>query len=120
MADMNINWNPYSSGGAGLITQFGQASASSASTQNGAAAAQLVSVSIANGGGVVASYSNGIQTVVGQVATAVIGNPNTLIDVGNNDFGLSASTDNPRAAAEPWWAALWRPQMWTLPRNLPV
>jgi flagellar hook protein FlgE len=94
-ADMNVSWNPYSSAGAGLITQFGQASASSASTQNGAAAAQLVSVSISNGGGVVASYSNGIQTTVGQVATAVIGNPNTLIDVGNNDFGLSAATDNP-------------------------
>jgi flagellar hook protein FlgE len=94
-ADMNVSWNPYTSAGAGLITQFGQASASSASTQNGAAAAQLASVSIAAGGGVVASYSNGIQTTVGQLATAAIGNPNTLVDAGNNDYTLSAATDNP-------------------------
>jgi flagellar hook protein FlgE len=94
-ADMNVTWNPYTSAGAGLITQFGQASASSASTQNGAAASQLVSVSIASGGGVVANYSNGVQATVGQVATAAIGNPNTLIDAGGNDYNLSASTDNP-------------------------
>jgi flagellar hook protein FlgE len=94
-ADLNVTWNPYTSAGAGMITQFGQASASSANTQNGQAAAQLVSVAIANGGGVVASYSNGVQTTVGQLATAAIGNPNTLINLGNNDYGLSAATDNP-------------------------
>src|SRR6202050_1072460 len=60
-ADMNVTWNPYSTAGAGLITQFGQASASSGNTQNGEAAAQLVSVAIANGGGIVANYSDGIQ-----------------------------------------------------------
>ena len=47
-SDMNISWDPYNSG-IGRLTQFGQASASSASTQNGAAAAELVSVSISNG-----------------------------------------------------------------------
>lgn len=94
-ADLNVTWSPYTSGGAGMITQFGQASASSANTQNGQAAAQLVSVAIANGGGVVASYSNGVQTTVGQLATAAIGNPNTLVNLGDNDYGLSAATDNP-------------------------
>jgi len=94
-ADMNISWNPYDAAGAGLVTQFGQASASSANTQNGAAAAQLVSVSIANGGAVMASYSDGIQLNVGQIAVAAIGNPNTLINAGNNEFTLAADTDNP-------------------------
>jgi len=94
-ADMNVTWNPYTAGGAGLITQFGQASASSANTQNGEAAAQLVSVSIANGGGIVANYSDGIQVTVGQVAVAAIGNASTLINAGNNQYSLSASTDNP-------------------------
>jgi len=94
-ADMNVTWNPYTAAGAGLITQFGQASASSANTQNGEAAAQLVSVSIANGGGIVANYSDGIQVTVGQVAVAAIGNPSTLINAGNNQYSLSASTDNP-------------------------
>ena len=94
-ADMNVTWNPYTAAGAGLITQFGQASASSANTQNGEAAAQLVSVSIANGGGIVANYSDGIQVTVGQVAVAAIGNASTLINAGNNQYSLSASTDNP-------------------------
>ena len=90
---MNVTWNPYTAGGAGLITQFGQASASSANTQNGEAAAQLVSVSIANGGGIVANYSDGIQVTVGQVAVAAIGNASTLINAGNNQYSLSASTE---------------------------
>jgi len=94
-ADMNVTWNPYSTAGAGMITQFGQASASSGNTQNGEAAAQLVSVSIANGGAIVANYSDGIQTTLGQVAVAAIGNPSTLINAGNNQYSLSANTDNP-------------------------
>jgi flagellar hook protein FlgE len=94
-ADMNVTWNPYSSAGAGLITQFGQASASSASTQNGEAAAELVSVNIADGGAVVANYSDGVQTTVGQVAIASIGNPNTLVSTGNNNYALTAATDIP-------------------------
>src|ERR1700722_5075034 len=94
-ADMNVTWNPYTAAGSGLITQFGQASASSANTQNGEAAAQLVSVSIANGGAIMANYSDGIQQTVGQVAVAAIGNPSTLINAGNNQNTLSAATDNP-------------------------
>src|SRR5579863_8542724 len=34
-SDMNVTWNPYDSTGAGMITQFGQPSNSSANTQNG-------------------------------------------------------------------------------------
>ncbi|MCU1236653.1 MAG: protein of unknown function domain protein, partial [Candidatus Solibacter sp.] len=34
-ADMHLNWNPFTSSGAGRITQFGQLSAPSASSQNG-------------------------------------------------------------------------------------
>jgi flagellar hook protein FlgE len=94
-SDMNVTWNPYTSAGTGLITQFGQASAASANTQNGAAAAELVSVTIANGGTIVANYSDGVQTTVGQVALAAIGNPNTLVVAGNNNFTLSAMTDDP-------------------------
>ena len=39
-------------------------------TQDGAAAANLTSVGLANGGQVVAQYSNGQQVVVGQMAMA--------------------------------------------------
>ncbi len=93
-ADMAISWDPYNSG-VGRITQFGQPSASSASNQNGSAAAQLVHVGLSDGGMIVAQYSNGVQTVVGQLAMASVRNPATLIAAGNNSFSLSALTANP-------------------------
>jgi flagellar hook protein FlgE len=94
-ADMHITWNPYTAAGAGRITQFGQPSAPSASSQNGSAAAQLVRVGLADGGRVLAQYSNGDQVVVGQLAMASIRNPDTLLAAGNNNFQLSARTATP-------------------------
>jgi flagellar hook protein FlgE len=94
-ADMNISWDPYTPTGTGRITQFGQPSASSASSQNGKSAGQLVHVGLADGGGILAQYSNGDQVVVGQVALANIRNADTLIATGNNSFQLSARTATP-------------------------
>jgi flagellar hook protein FlgE len=93
-SDLNITWDPYNNG-VGRITQFGQSSAASASSQNGAAAAELTSVSISNGGAITAQYSDGVQATVGQIALAAISNPDTLVDVGNNDYQLSAATSDP-------------------------
>jgi flagellar hook protein FlgE len=93
-ADMDTSWDPYN-GSAGRITQFGQPSATSASAQDGSAPAQLVSVGMADGGGIVAQYSNGQQITLGQVAMASIRNPESLIAVGNNDFQLSSLTASP-------------------------
>lgn len=98
-ADMNLTWDPYTSAGAGRITQFGQPSAPSASAQNGSAAAQLVRVGLADGGRVLAQYSNGDQVVVGQLAMASIRNPDTLLAAGNNNFSLSARTATPSIGA---------------------
>jgi flagellar hook protein FlgE len=94
-SDMNVSWSLYNSDGSGRITQFSQPSASSASSQNGAGAAELVSVGLANGGGIVAQYSDGTQLTVGQVAVASVRNPSTLVAVGNNDFQLSQLTAAP-------------------------
>jgi len=93
-SDMNISWNLYN-GTTGRITQFGQPSAASASSQNGETAGQLVHVGLADGGGILADYSNGDQVIVGQVALASIRNPDTLIASGNNSFQLSARTATP-------------------------
>ena len=70
-ADMHLTWDPYTDAGAGRITQFGQPSAPSANSQNGSAAAQLVRVGLADGGQILAQYSNGDQVVVAQLAMAV-------------------------------------------------
>ncbi|MBV9742687.1 MAG: flagellar hook-basal body complex protein, partial [Acidobacteriia bacterium] len=94
-ADMNLNWNLYNSSGAPDITQFSQASAPASNSQNGAPAAQLYQVSIADGGGVVAEYTNGTKVTVGQIAMAGIENPATLVAVGNNNYQLSGATAAP-------------------------
>src|SRR5207302_10115543 len=78
-ADLHLQWNPYTTGGTGRITQFGQPSAPSASSQNGSAAAQLIRVGLADGGKMLAQYSDGQQVIVGQVAMASVRNPESLI-----------------------------------------
>lgn len=94
-SDMNLSWDPYTAAGTGRITQFGQPSASSASSQNGSGAAQLDHVGLATGGRILAEYTDGTQVVVGQVAMAAIRNPDSLIAAGNNAFQLSSLTANP-------------------------
>lgn len=93
-ANMNVNWNLYSDGSAD-ITQFAQASATSAQSQDGAAAASLVSVGLGNGGQILAQYSNGQQVVAGQLAMATISNPVSLVGVGDNAYQTTAETALP-------------------------
>ena len=93
-SDLNITWNLYD-GTTPRITQFAQASATSAVAQNGNAAANLVGVAISDNGRVVARYSTGQQVVVGEMAMATIRNPETLIANGNNTFVTSALTALP-------------------------
>lgn len=94
-SDMSLSWNPYNKDGSARITQFGQPSSPSANSQNGSAAAQLSHVGLADGGTILAEYTDGTQVVVGQVALANIRNPATLIAAGNNNFQLSALTATP-------------------------
>jgi flagellar hook protein FlgE len=94
-SDMSANWSLYTAAGAGRITQFGQPSAPEASSQNGSSASQLTRVGLANGGQLLAQYSDGTQVVVGQVAMANIRNPESLIAVGNNNYQASALTASP-------------------------
>ena len=93
-ADMTLNWNLYN-GTTPLITQYAQPSSVSAVSQDGAAAAQLTQVAIGNGGQILAQFSNGQQTVVGQLAMATIRNPDSLLAVGNNAYQLSANSALP-------------------------
>lgn len=93
-SDLTLSWSMYN-GTTPRITQFAQASAISAVSQDGSAAAQLTQVSLSDGGTIVAQYSNGEQTVIGQLAMATIRNPQSLIDVGNNNYGISAITSLP-------------------------
>jgi flagellar hook protein FlgE len=91
---LSITWNLYN-GTTPNISQFDQTSATSAVAQNGSAAANLVSVGLANGGEVLAQYSDGQQVVVGQMAMADIRNPESLIAAGDNNFAASSLTALP-------------------------
>ena len=93
-ADMSMTWNLYD-GSSNRLTQYAQPSALSANSQDGSQAAQLVKVGLVDGGKVLAQYSNGQQTVVGQLGMVAVRNPESLISVGNNDFQVSAQTASP-------------------------
>ncbi len=94
-ADLNVSWNLYNSAGTGRLTQFGQPSSPSANTQDGSPAAQVVKVGLADGGKILAEYSDGSQVTVGQVAMASVRNPDSLVAVGNNNYQVSANTATP-------------------------
>ncbi len=94
-ANMDISWHLYAPDQTSLLTQYAQTSAVAAISQDGLAAAQLVRVGLADGGRILAQYSNGEQRVVGQLALAVVRNPDSLMAVGNNNFQLTALSATP-------------------------
>jgi len=92
-SDLTMNWNLFS-GGNSTITQYAQTSSMSTNSQDGSAPAQMTQISIGNGGVVLAQLSNGQQMEVGQLATANFVNPDSLVDVGNNNYQVSGTTSN--------------------------
>jgi flagellar hook protein FlgE len=94
-ADMNINWNLYDDNGAPQISQYDQASANLASTQNGVQAGQLTSIAVGQNGVITATYSNGNHVAVAQLAVATVLNPASMQDLGNNSFGVTSATSIP-------------------------
>lgn len=93
-AEATITWNLFNNG-VPRITQYAQPSSPSATAQDGSPAAQLVRVAIGNGGSILAQYSDGGQTEVGQLAMASIRNPQSLFAVGNNNYEATGETAIP-------------------------
>ncbi len=94
-SDMTLNWNFYDGNKKAQITQYDQASANLASSQNGTQAGQLSSISIGNNGQLTAAYTNGDKVAVAQLAVATILNPESMQDLGNNTFGVTSATSVP-------------------------
>jgi len=88
-------WNLYNSDGTPTLTQYAQSSALSSSLQDGNPAAQMTSIAITNGGQVTATFSDGETRVEAQLAVANIRNPDSLTNVGNNEFVASGTTAPP-------------------------
>jgi flagellar hook protein FlgE len=94
-ADMNLAWNLYDANGNAQITQYDQASANLASSQNGTQAGQLTGISIGTNGQLNATYTNGDSVAVAQLAVGTILNPDSMQDLGSNTFGVTSSTAVP-------------------------
>ena len=94
-SDMSVNWNLYSSTGTPTLTQYSEASANLASTQNGTAPGQLTGTSIGANGQISATYSNGSSVVVAQIALASVLNPGSMQNLGNNTFSATSATATP-------------------------
>jgi flagellar hook protein FlgE len=98
-ATLNINWNLYDASNNPTVTGYAQASASSGTSQNGTQTGTVTGVTLQNGGDLVATYSNGNQTTLAQIAVASISNPDTLIATSNNNYTAGSSTLTPSVGA---------------------
>ena len=94
-SDLDVTWNLYDTNNNSTLTQYSETSAVSATNVDGVAAAQLSQVSLADGGTLVAQFSNGKQQVIGQLALANIPNPDSLVAVGENDYTVGGDTGTP-------------------------
>jgi len=94
-SDMSLNWNLFNSAGTPTITQYAESSANLASTQDGTAPGQLTGTSIGANGQISATYSNGTSVVVAQLALASVLNPDSMQNLGNNTFAVTAATATP-------------------------
>ena len=90
--NLNIQWNLLSSSGTPTISQVDTASAVSATTQNGYASGQYQSFTIGSDGTVTASYSNGQQQAVGQLALANVANLQGLSLLGDGDYATTLAS----------------------------
>jgi flagellar hook protein FlgE len=94
-SDLNLNWNLYNPTGTSTLTQYAEDSANLASSQDGTAPGQLTGTSIGGDGKISATYSNGSSVVVAQLAMASVLNPDSMQNLGNNTFAVTAATATP-------------------------
>lgn len=91
-ANLNMNWNLLGSSGTPTISQVDTASAVSATNQDGYASGQYQSFTIGSDGTVTATYSNGQQENIGQLALANVPNLDGLSMLGNGDYATTLAS----------------------------
>ena len=90
-----LTWQTANASNMPRLTQFAATSAASSSSQDGSGSSEMVRVSISDGGAIVAHYSNGQDSLVGQLALAAIRNPDTMLAVGDNALQATSQTSAP-------------------------
>ena len=91
-APMNMTWDILGASGAPTISQVDATSAVSATTQNGYASGNYQSFAIGSDGTVTATYSNGQNQAVGQLALANVANLQGLQDLGNSEYATTLAS----------------------------
>jgi len=89
---LSVQWNLLSSSGTPTISQVDAGSAVTATSQNGFASGEYQSFSIGADGTVTASYSNGQQQNVGQLALANVRNLDGLSLLGDGDYATTRAS----------------------------
>jgi flagellar hook protein FlgE len=90
--DLSIGWNLLGSNGASTISQQDSASTVSAAPANGYTAGVYQGFTVSANGTVMASYSNGQQQAVGQLALANMTNLQGLTQLGNGEFATTTAS----------------------------
>ena len=85
-AGLNVQWNLMSAGGTPNISQVDAESAVSGTLQDGYTSGQYNGFTIGSDGTVTATYNNGKQENVGQLALANVANSQGLNLLGNGDY----------------------------------
>jgi flagellar hook protein FlgE len=98
-ANLSMNWNLLGTGGTPTISQVAAASAVSATNQNGYTSGEYQSFTIASDGTVTATYSNGQQEAVGQLALANAPNLQGLELQGNGLYSATLASGTPTFGA---------------------
>jgi flagellar hook protein FlgE len=91
-ATLNMTWDLYGAGNTGNISQTAADSATSSTNQNGFTSGQYQSFTIGSDGTVTATYSNGQNQNVGQLAIATVSNQEGLVAVGGTNFETTSAS----------------------------
>jgi flagellar hook protein FlgE len=89
---LNMTWNVLGSNGAPTISQVDTTSAVASTTQNGYSSGTYQSFTVGSNGTVTATYSNGQQQNVGQLAMANVSNLQGLENLGNSEYATTLAS----------------------------
>jgi flagellar hook protein FlgE len=83
----SLNWDLVDAAGAPTMTGFAEQSATSSTTQDGAAPGMLGDINIASDGTITAKVGTGQTLAIGQLALANFNNPKGLVKLGGSRYG---------------------------------
>jgi flagellar hook protein FlgE len=89
---MNMTWNVLGASGTPTISQVDQTSTVASTTQNGYASGEYQSFTVSTSGTVTATYSNGQEQNIGQLALANVSNLQGLQQLGSSEYATTQAS----------------------------